>query len=132
MTISPAEVAEAIHGEGKATKKRVESVRKALDEGRLVPGLRKPGKRWMVPIAALGAALDAKRLPESTDVSPGRRRSKQSTIGPAMLLRIERNRQMWSAVLHELAALEARDTAAELEKRWPTDGLAPDQPPKIF
>ncbi len=109
VALSPQEVARAICGVGKDTKKRVESVRNALDNRSLIPGLRKNGSRWLIPIPALGAAMDEKRcreVPTHMPV-PGVRRSKHSTIGPRMLFQQARARDALLAVLGELEVLEA-------------------------
>lgn len=59
--LSPKEVARVLYGPGRDTKKRTEDVRKKLDDGSLIPGLRKPSgqKRWQVSIVDLARALDA-------------------------------------------------------------------------
>lgn len=58
--LTPKDIAAALYGSDRATKKRTECVRAELDNGTLIPGLRKaPGqKRWRVSIVALAIALD--------------------------------------------------------------------------
>ncbi len=59
--LTPKEIARVLHGPGKDTRKRTEDVRRQLDDGSLIPGLRKPPgqKRWLVKIVDLARALDA-------------------------------------------------------------------------
>lgn len=59
--LTPKEIARVLHGPGRDTRKRTEDVRRQLDDGSLIPGLRKrPGqKRWHVSIVELAKALDA-------------------------------------------------------------------------
>ena len=59
--LTPKEIARVLHGPGKDTKKRVEDVRRQLEDGSLIPGIRKPPgqKRWLVKIVDLAWALDA-------------------------------------------------------------------------
>jgi hypothetical protein len=60
LYLTPKEIARVLHGPGRDTKKRTEVIRQQLDDGTLVPGLRKrPGqKRWQVSVVELAAALD--------------------------------------------------------------------------
>lgn len=119
VTLGPKEIAQAIYGAGKDTKKRIEAVNRALNEGRLVPGLRKSGARWSVPIASLGRALDQQRtVPAGQDMNrPEGRRSSQSTIGPRMLFQQERAREVLTIILSEIRALEAETLRLQLEDR---------------
>ena len=123
VALSPKEVAQAIYGLGKDTKKRVESVRNALDDGSLIPGLRKNGSRWLIPIASLGAAMDEKRRREVATPMPvpGVRRSKHSTIGPRLLIQQARAREAFEAVLQELEALKAAKQGDHLDNTLTTD-----------
>lgn len=59
--LTPKEIARVLHGPGRDTKKRTQDVRRQLDDGSLIPGLRKPAgrKRWLVRIVDLAWALDA-------------------------------------------------------------------------
>lgn len=59
--LTPKEIARVLHGPGKDTKRRVEDVRRQLEDGSLIPGLQKPRgqKRWLVKIVDLAWALDA-------------------------------------------------------------------------
>lgn len=128
VSLTPKEVARAIHGQGKDTKKRVEAVRNALDDGTLIPGLRKNGPRWRVPIAALGSALDAQlrvQASRSAPTEPPPRRSKHSTIGPRMLLARQRAGQVFSEILSALHILEAHGLGERLD-----DALPPPAPPR--
>lgn len=121
ISLSPQEIAAALFGADKATKKRVESVRVALDEGRLVPGIRKTGARWRVPIAALGAALDEQRRRETAiarDIGPTPRRSAHSTLGPRMLLWVQRSRTVLLDIETELKRLHAVQLGGCLGEAW--------------
>ena len=108
VSISPKEAATAIHGSGRATKKRIEAVRNALDRGMLIPGLRKTGKRWSIPIAALGRALDSKsrQIESDSDITPIRR-SKHSTIGPHMFFGIQKTRDALQSIIEAFEKIEA-------------------------
>jgi len=69
--LTPKEIARVLHGPGRDTRKRTEDVRRRLDDGSLIPGLRKrPGqRRWHVSIVELAKALDveeAARQPRTT------------------------------------------------------------------
>ncbi|MCC4618405.1 hypothetical protein LL972_20830 [Xanthomonas campestris pv. asclepiadis] len=123
--LSPAEVAEALFGKDKASKKRIEKVRMDLDNGTLIPGLRKRGARWQIPIVALAKAIDAKVSYQTTDIlmATGVRRSKHSTIGPRMLLQIERSKTVWASILKELELLWSRERAATLDAGLPPAAL---------
>lgn len=112
VAISPKEAARAIYGEGMDTKKRVERVRNELDAGTwpYFPGARKKGKRWMIPIAALGAAMDQdgfaqeQASPTFPPASTGRR-SKHASIGPRPEFQSARAREIWVAIFWELDSL---------------------------
>jgi hypothetical protein len=129
--LSPKEIARALYGNGRDTKKRVETVRAALDAGTLIPGLRKDGARWRVPIASLGAAMDAKvRLAQgggSPDMPPQRRKA-HSTIGPRMLFQRDRAAAVWRQILVEVDELRAGESNAGLEANTPT---APGTPTPV-
>ena len=58
--LSPREIARVLYGPGKDTNKRTEGVRKQLDDGTLIPGLRKAPdqKRWRVSVVELARALE--------------------------------------------------------------------------
>jgi hypothetical protein len=87
VALSPSEIALVLYGS--ATRKRVERVRNELDAGVLVPGLTKTGARWLVPVVALGAALDARArnrvaTPAPVVSSGGVGRKCRSSIGPRL------------------------------------------------
>lgn len=132
--LSPKEIARALHGEGKDTKKRVEAVRGALDAGTLIPGLRKDGARWRVPIAALGAAMDARvRLAHGGGLPdmPPQRRKAHSTIGPRMLFQRQRAVAVWRQILVEVEELRASEVQADMQKKTPP-ACAPQDVPDRF
>jgi hypothetical protein len=116
VTLSPREVAQAMHGDEKATKKRIEAIRKKLDEGTLIPGIRKAkgDKRWSIPLAALARALDERgRIDIAPDLPPaltpvsGQRRSRMTNIGPRMTRLIERSRFVLQSILDEMRILKS-------------------------
>lgn len=87
--LTPKDIAAALYGPDRATKKRTECVRADLDSGTLIPGLRKaPGqKRWRVSIVALAAALD-QETPSQPVFSPcvgPRRTSRFKNPGPRLV-----------------------------------------------
>lgn len=67
-TLTPEEVAEVIHGS--ADRAIVGGVRDALVKGIIIPGLRKLGGRWLVPVGPLAAALDALADPDPLPTTP--------------------------------------------------------------
>ncbi|MGS0997529.1 hypothetical protein [Rhodanobacter sp. UC4451_H18] len=126
VALSPKEIARVLHGKGKDTKKRVETVRAAPDTGTLISGLRKDGARWRVPIAALGAAMDARVglvRPDGSPDMPSQRRKAHSTIGPRMLSQRQRSAMVWRQILVEVDELRARDVQADMQKKI---GSAPE------
>lgn len=115
-SLSPKEVARAIYGEGKDTRKRVEQINRALNEGRLVPGLRKDGPRWRIPIASLGAAMDRRVQPVATLDSPTpTRRSRHNTIGPRMLFQRARASEVFRLILDQIQRLQALEQERSME-----------------
>lgn len=90
VMLSPRDIARAIYGDEKATRKRIEGVRKMLNDGTLCPDLRKtPSEgRWLIPIAALARALEKRYVvPVSSappTVHPRPRGRKMTNIGPRM------------------------------------------------
>lgn len=69
ILLTPKQIARVLHGPGRDTKKRTEEVRRRLDDGSLIPGLRKPAdqKRWLVRIVDLARALDREAELRSND-----------------------------------------------------------------
>ncbi|RDS85948.1 hypothetical protein [Dyella psychrodurans] len=122
VALTPKEIAQAIHGDAAATKKRVESIREKLDAGTLIPGIRKGKgeKRWLVPIDALARALDDRSRPDDRPVLPPAlvpvgRRSRMTNIGPRMLKWMERSRVVLRDILAEVSVLVSLDEAAILQ-----------------
>jgi hypothetical protein len=99
IALSPKEVAKALCG--KDTPKRVERVRAELDAGTLIPGLRKDGPRWRVPLVALAEAMDATARPPVDARAPSAPSTRRrSPIGPRLLLQKQRRaRDAWGAIL---------------------------------
>lgn len=62
-TLTPAEVALVLFGIG--DKSGAQRVRERLDKGSLLPGLKKSGGRWLIPVASLVASLEALEKPVS-------------------------------------------------------------------
>lgn len=110
--ITPSECAAALHKVGpggRVSPGRVNRVRERLEQGTLIPGLRKDGGRWRVPIAAFALALDRVQGP-APDLAPVKgsgvpvRLRQRVPIGPRMGLQHARAREVWGAVLEALLA----------------------------
>ncbi|MEE6228413.1 hypothetical protein [Stenotrophomonas maltophilia] len=69
-TLTPAEVALVLFGIG--DKSGAQRVRERLDKGSLLPGLKKSGGRWLIPVASLVASLEALEKPIPTMMEEGR------------------------------------------------------------
>lgn len=140
VALGPREVAQALHGPGKDTKKRIEAVRDALEQGTLIPGLRKSGARWSVPIAALGAAMDQRLssapLPPIVkgDDAPTKRprRSKHATIGPRMAPAVQRSIEVWGEILEQFLILEGNDLRQRLSQNLPQAAEGAPPRPRLF
>lgn len=116
--LTPPEVAEVWRGE--RTREAVSAIRKRLSRGTLIPGLKKNGGRWEIPVGSLIKAIE--RLdgggddedeedeqpvhPQAAPPSGTRRRA----IGPRMSDTVG----FWDEVFHELDRLEAQWRQAEL------------------
>lgn len=127
VALNPREIAQAIYGAGKDTRKRIEQVNRALNEGRLVPGLRKSGPRWLVPIAALGKALDRQVAAVPAEDVGAERRRPGANMGPRMLFQHERSQAAFMAILNELERLDAQVVDAQMESRT-APALGPSKP----
>lgn len=121
VVLTPQEIAQAIHGDAAATKKRVEAIRKKLDAGVLIPGIRKGKgeKRWHVPIDALARAIDARAQPDDRTILPPAlvplgRRGRMTNPGPRLLKWMERSPIVWRAILDEIGILVSLDDRAAL------------------
>ncbi len=92
ITLSCKEVALLIYGQD--SRAACNGVRDRLMAGTLIPGLRKNGRRWVIPILALARAMEAlvevpRREPpnyrsSSTDLMPTRKGRRRSPIGPTL------------------------------------------------
>ena len=119
VVLSPEEVAEVWRGS--RSRKAVGAIRKRLSRGTLVPGLKKNGGRWEVPVEGLVKAIE--RLmgggdededeedvqpvhPQAAPPSGTRRRA----IGPRMSDTVG----FWDEVFHELELLDAQWRRAAL------------------
>lgn len=119
VVLSPEEVAEVWRGS--RSRKAVGAIRKRLSRGTLVPGLKKNGGRWEVPVEGLVKAIeklmaggdededeeDAQPVhPQAAPPSGTRRRA----IGPRMSDTVG----FWDEVFHEIDLLDAQWRRAEL------------------
>ena len=126
--ISPRDVAEAIYG-GEISRKTEEVVREHLKKGTLLPGLpplSKTGGGYMVPIAAVGTALD--RMCEPPDDRPARpapgqtkvrRTARGALIGPMVF---------FQAVVDELDALRSEHQRKAISNAIDPSLLEPSPP----
>ncbi|GAB3512954.1 hypothetical protein GCM10027400_20200 [Pseudoxanthomonas daejeonensis] len=112
--LTPKQIARALHGPGKDTKHGATAIRQQLDNGTLIPGLRKaPGeKRWSVKVVDLAAALDGEvhRRPDMSGpvVLSGRRNSRFKNPGPRVArLWTDRSHAFWADLLEETLRLES-------------------------
>lgn len=121
--LTPKQVARVLHGEGKDTKKRIEQVRQDLDNGTLVPGLKKePGKQWRVDAVQLAKALDARSRGQTwpADRPSSRqpdtpRKSRFKNPGQRLpRFMAEGSKQVWAEVLDEMLLLESENLRATL------------------
>ena len=69
-TLTPAEVALVLFGIG--DKSGAQRVRERLDKGSLLPGLKKSGGRWLIPVASLVSSLEALEKPQAVMKEEGR------------------------------------------------------------
>ncbi len=119
VVLSPEEVAEVWRGS--RSRKAVSAIRKRLSRGTLVPGLKKNGGRWEVPVEGLVKAIeklmaggdedddeeDAQPVdPQAAPPSGTRRRA----IGPRMSDTVG----FWDEVFHDLDLLDAQWRRAAL------------------
>jgi hypothetical protein len=123
--LGPDEVAAVLHG--RTDRSAVQRVREELDRGLLVPGLRKRGGRWRVPVGPLVAALDglAETAPSASPAPAGRHtvvipapvpaQKRRGRVPDAVRLA---NAMAWgSAVLFELRELERLDNLAAADEQ---------------
>lgn len=119
VVLSPEEVAEVWRGS--RSRKAVGAIRKRLSRGTLIPGLRKNGGRWEVPVEGLVKAIerltaggdededeedDQPVHPQAAPPSGTRKRA----IGPRMSDTVG----FWDEVFHELELLDAQWRRAAL------------------
>jgi hypothetical protein len=135
-TLTPDEVAEVIHGN--SDRATVQGVREALSRGLIVPGLRKLGGRWLVPIGPLSTALDGLAEPESAHV-PARATRHTIVVGSPQTkrrgrvpdaVRLGKIRAWSEEVLRELDELDRlRNLAASGDFAKRLGEILPDAPP---
>lgn len=127
-TLTPAEVALVLFGIG--DKSGAQRVRERLDKGSLLPGLKKSGGRWLIPVASLVASLEALEKPVSVMKEEGRdnqgpvfipmrsgthlkRGRSKSRIGHRPGILAMRSQQVWEKVWEKYDALsQLRDQFA--------------------
>ena len=120
-TLTPAEVALVLFGIG--DKSGAQRVRERLDKGSLLPGLKKSGGRWLIPVASLVSSLEALEkpapvmmeegignqgpvyIPMRTGSSPSRRRSR-APIGHRPGILAMQTREAWNNVWEKYDALQ--------------------------
>lgn len=117
--LTPPEVAEVWRGE--RTREAVGAIRKRLSRGTLIPGLKKNGGRWEIPVGSLIKAIerldaggeddeddedDQPVHPQAAPPSGTRKRA----IGPRMSDTVG----FWDEVFHELKLLDAQWRRAAL------------------
>ncbi|HGM7294052.1 hypothetical protein [Stenotrophomonas maltophilia] len=122
-TLTPAEVALVLFGIG--DKSGAQRVRERLDKGSLLPGLKKSGGRWLIPVASLVASLEALEKPveegrdnqgpvfipmrSGTHLKQGRSRGR---IGHRPGILAMQSQEAWTSVWEKYDALEMiRDKA---------------------
>lgn len=121
-TLTPAEVALVLFGIG--DKSGAQRVRERLDKGSLLPGLKKSGGRWLIPVASLVSSLEALERPQPTVMeegkgnqgpvyipmrtgsSPSRRRSR-ALIGHRPGILAMQTRDVWGKVWEKYDVLTA-------------------------
>lgn len=123
--LGPDEVAAVLHG--RTDRSAVQRIREELERGLLVPGLRKRGGRWRVPVGPLVAALDGLAdTPPSKPAAPaGRHTVVIPTPAPSQkrrgrvpdAVRLARAMAWGSAVLFELRELERLDNLAAADEQ---------------
>lgn len=136
-TLTPDEVAEVIHGN--SDRATVQGVREALGRGLIVPGLRKLGGRWLVPVGPLATALDGLAEPEPAHVLAPRATRHTVAVGlpPTRrrgrvpdAVRLGKIRAWSEEVLRELDELDRlRNLAASEDFAERLGGLLLDAPP---
>lgn len=125
-TVSPAEVASILIGLRPDDRgHQVDALDKARSEGKSLPGLRRSGGIWRLPVEAL-AGLSSNPV----EAQPKKRRSKHATIGPRLLLQRERSREALQAVLDAFSAEVADEQARALRSATP-EANGPTRPPGL-
>lgn len=120
-TLTPAEVALVLFGIG--DKSGAQRVRERLDKGSLLPGLKKSGGRWLIPVASLVASLEALEKPVPTIMEADRenqgpvfipmrsgthlkRGRSKSRIGHRPGILAMKSQEAWGSVWEKYDALE--------------------------
>lgn len=115
--LTPKQIARVLYGEGKDTKKRIEMVRKELDEGTLIPGLEKiPGKHYRVDAVKLAQALAARArgqgpsihdLPATNQPAVGRKSRFKNPGKRLPRFLAENSHAVWVEIHEEMLRLES-------------------------
>lgn len=108
-TLSPEDLAQALMG--KRTRGVANGIREKLRNEDLIPGLRKVGNVWRIPIGKGAAVLDQLTDP----LPPPTKRSRRAVQGPIFLKRRERTGEFLRALLAAYLRLEAAGNRAALE-----------------
>jgi hypothetical protein len=129
ICITPEELAQA--WKGKTTKGVVQHIRRRLKEGTLIPGLKRDGGRWNIPVPAVANVLDdltrnaeAARRVRVVGVSsspPANKKRRGTNIGPRPGI-MGYASDVWTAVY------EALDTLWAHEERDAIMALMPSKP----
>lgn len=134
ICITPEEL--ALAWKGKATKGVVQSIRRKLKDGTLIPGLRRDGGRWNIPVPAVVNVLDeltrvaeeARRIRvvgmPSSPVATKRRRG--TNIGPRPGI-IGFAAEVWAEVYDALDTLWAHEERDSLMALMPQKPATPSE-----
>ncbi len=114
-TVSPAEVASVLIGLKQEDRvPQVDALHKARSDGKSLPGLRRSGGIWRLPVEALAGLAS-----NPVEAQPKKRRSKHSTIGPRLLLQRQRSGEALQEVLDAFDAELAEEQARLLRSATP-------------
>ncbi len=129
VVLTPEELAEV--WKGKTTRGVVEGIRAKLKAGTLIPGLKKNGGRWEIPVEDLikvikGLADDSKPRPITTPTmsnpTPGRRN--RPPLGQRR--DVYDYQTVWQAVFDQLDLFDAEETKKALREAVTKSGVPDD------
>src|SRR5690606_35499620 len=111
VVLTPEEVAEV--WKGKATRGVVGGIREQLKNGTLIPGLKKTGGRWVIPVSDLIKVIDGladDSTPRDVDLpqvpSPTVQKGRKKAPIPKGRLGVF---DFWSQVFHHLEAIQSQE-----------------------